>query len=112
MRPTLSTFKKHNMGRVRRMDFDKAASIVLVVRSLRRRRRGKAKNDSGSAPLLQPPHRSGVSPARSRAEDAKGGQGLHPALGQTDGLGSAFHFAVGGAVSKVSPRKTRRVASS
>jgi hypothetical protein len=48
MRSTLSTFTKHTMGRVRQRTSTKQRSITLVVRSLRYRCRGKAKNDSSS----------------------------------------------------------------
>src|SRR2546422_2116141 len=48
MRSTLSTFTKHTIGRVLRRTSTKQRSITLVVRSLRHRCRGKAKNDSNS----------------------------------------------------------------
>src|SRR5213594_4075277 len=57
MRSTLSTFTKHTIGRVLRRTSTKQRSITLVVRSLRHRCRGKAKNDSnsGKRDLLRPP---------------------------------------------------------
>ena len=48
MRSILSTFTKHTMGRVRRRTSTKQRSITLVVRSLRHRCRGKAKNEKGA----------------------------------------------------------------
>jgi hypothetical protein len=48
MRSTLTTLTKHTMGRLRRRTSTKQRSITLVVRSLRHRCRGKAKNDSSS----------------------------------------------------------------
>jgi hypothetical protein len=48
MRSTLSTLTKQTMGRVRRRTSTKQRSITLVVRSLRHRCPGKAKNASNS----------------------------------------------------------------
>jgi hypothetical protein len=48
MRSTPCTFTKQTMGRVRRRTSTKQRSMTLVVRSLRHRCRGNAKNDSNS----------------------------------------------------------------
>ena len=69
IRSTLSTFTKHTMGRVRRRTSTKQRSITLVVRSLRHRCRGKAKNDSNSGKIApQPPHHG---PGTSRYQRAR-----------------------------------------
>src|ERR1019366_2485527 len=95
MRSTLSTLTKQTMGRVLRRTSTTQRSMTLVVRSLRHRCRGKAKErEQLGQVLLQPPDHGGVGSAPARAEGAKGGSGLRPAIGQIDGLGSGLHFVV------------------
>src|SRR6266853_1340017 len=70
MRSTLSTFTKHTIGRVLRRTSTKQRSITLVVRSLRHRCRGKAKNDSNSG--------KSCSSRRTTAPHAVSHQHLYP----------------------------------
>src|SRR6184192_4315509 len=94
MRSTLSTLTKQTMGRVR-PHFHKAALDHVGSAQFAPQVPGKSEERQQLRQiLLQPPDHGRVSSAPARAEKAKGGYRLRPALGPIDRLGSRFDLVV------------------
>jgi len=95
IRSTLSTLTKQNLGPRAAAHLHKAALDDVGGAQFAPQVPGESEERQQLRQvLLQPPDHSGGGSAPARAESAKGGYGLRPALSQIDRLGSGLHFVV------------------